>query len=758
MLRVRMPTALPIPSPRLSWAPRSVVWAGLIGVLFAAQAKAQTPQQVNQGIDRGIAYLRGQQGLNGRWEQMGDYEGGVTALALLALLSCDIPANDERMQAGLKYLETVKSDQTYVVALQTMVFSEADKKRYFTRIRDNARWLMKSRLPGGRWSYGTRNIGDGDNSNTQYALLGLQAAAEAGVEIGDDFWSECRKHWVASQTEVGSWGYRGRGASGSMTVAGIASLVITGRQLRGVQTGNVDGFPVRCNGAKEDVNLRKALDWVGRNFSVERNTGEGSTTWLYYYLYGLERAGRLSGRRFFGDHDWYREGVRFLVARQEFDGSWSVPGHPGVYRLTDTAFALLFLSKGRIPILINKLMYGIRDNWNKAPNDVNNMTVFMSKLWNRKLNWQVVDVRAASVTDLMQAPILHMSGHQAPNLSPGQKKLLRQYIDQGGVLVVDANCSLPGFDRGFRDLCKEIFPEPGAELHPLDPEHGVWTSSFNLKTLAGGWPLEGIEVGCRTGVFYSPEDLSCNWEYQDDNSIPALRLGANIISYVTGAEQLQDKLAERKVFKEGAEDEIKRNYLQVAKLRHGGDWNPAPMAVRNLAASLHDIAKVDVVRQQRDMDLLDPNLPNYPFSYMHGRTKFALNPQERENLAQYLRDGGVLFADACCGSEKFDESFRSLCSAIFPDRKLTPIPPEHELYTRDIGYDLKSVTFTRALDNKQGTPQLEGIEVDGRYVVIYSKYDIGCALERHQSSDCKGYSHDSALKIATNVVLYALKQ
>jgi hypothetical protein len=54
-------------------------------------------------------------------------------------------------------------------------------------------------------------------------------------------------------------------------------------------------------------------------------------------------------------------------------------------------------------------------------------------------------------------------------------------------------------------------------------------------------------------------------------------------------------------------------------------------------------------------------------------------------------------------------------------------------------------------------PFLEGIKLQGRWVLLYSKYDIGCALERHQSADCLGYHPDSALKIAGAAVLYALR-
>jgi hypothetical protein len=43
-------------------------------------------------------------------------------------------------------------------------------------------------------------------------------------------------------------------------------------------------------------------------------------------------------------------------------------------------------------------------------------------------------------------------------------------------------------------------------------------------------------------------------------------------------------------------------------------------------------------------------------------------------------------------------------------------------------------------------------------VVIYSKYDIGCALEKHAGPDCLGHDPDSALRLARAAVLYLLKR
>ena len=55
-------------------------------------------------------------------------------------------------------------------------------------------------------------------------------------------------------------------------------------------------------------------------------------------------------------------------------------------------------------------------------------------------------------------------------------------------------------------------------------------------------------------------------------------------------------------------------------------------------------------------------------------------------------------------------------------------------------------------------PLLEGIKIDGRYAVIYSRYDISCALENQASLACDGYEEDDAMKLAVNIVMYAMLQ
>ena len=218
---------------------------------------------------------------------------------------------------------------------------------------------------------------------------------------------------------------------------------------------------------------------MANHFQVGQNYGNGQQ-WKLYYLYGLERAGRLGGLRFFGQHDWYRLGAEELVHEQnKLSGFWQ-----GALVESDktvaTSFALLFLAKGRAPVLVNKLRHGPRGDWNNDPDDVRNIVSVVSRDWKSLLTWQVVDPAAASVADLLQAPIVFFNGHQAPEFNAMAQQNLREFVEQGGFIFADACCSSPDFDAGFKELMKKIFPEEEFKLRPLSEDHPVWRAKHLL--------------------------------------------------------------------------------------------------------------------------------------------------------------------------------------------------------------------------------------------------------------------------------------
>ena len=77
-----------------------------------------------------------------------------------------------------------------------------------------------------------------------------------------------------------------------------------------------------CGKGGYNPNLAKGIDWLANHFDVQQNFGNGQQ-WKFYYLYALERAGRLGGVRFFGQNDWYRLGAEQIVKEQKpLSGFW----------------------------------------------------------------------------------------------------------------------------------------------------------------------------------------------------------------------------------------------------------------------------------------------------------------------------------------------------------------------------------------------------------------------------------------------------
>ena len=213
-----------------------------------------------------------------------------------------------------------------------------------------------------------------------------------------------------------------------------------------------------------------------------------------------------------------------------------------------TSFALLFLAKGRAPVLINKLQHGPVGDWNNDADDVRNIVSIVSRDLKSLLSWQVVDPSVATVPELLQAPIIFFNGHKSPQFSAFAKQNLRKSVEQGGVIFAEACCGSREFDRGFRDLTIEIFPEQEHKLQLLTDEHPVWRAKHVLSSEAH--PLWGIQLGGKTAVIYSPEDLSCYWNQadrhvSDPSVVRAIKVGQNVIDYAIGGKVPPDKLSVR---------------------------------------------------------------------------------------------------------------------------------------------------------------------------------------------------------------------
>jgi len=167
----------------------------------------------------------------------------------------------------------------------------------------------------------------------------------------------------------------------------------------------------------------------------------------------MERAGLACGFKMFGRHDWYRELAEQTLKEQGKDGSWS-SYNPDV----DTAFAILFLARGRHPLMMNKLHFV--GAWANRPRDVAHLAKFTGKETERPLNWQVVQL-SGEWGDWMDSPILYLASHEAPIMDESDFAKLRSFVMAGGLLFTQADGGNKEFNQFAELLAMKLF-KPGA--------------------------------------------------------------------------------------------------------------------------------------------------------------------------------------------------------------------------------------------------------------------------------------------------------
>lgn len=366
--------------------------------------------EVDKAIDKGVAYLKTLQIADGEahaasYTPHGNHRIGSTALAILTLAACDVPRDDPSIRRALDWLLTQQPARTYDRALCLMaldkVYTPAGEHERLVRgeqarprrelTKAERRWcleiadaLVHSASSPGSWGYPStsrRSLLKFDTSNSQYAVLGMRAAANLGYRIEEGTWLGVIRHFkLVRERDPPSGAVRlvrkgeavhddGRYADtqkpvsvkaaggfrystlenakhpwGSMTCAGIACLAIARDALARMKSPKLN--------ARLEREVRELMDggwaWLEAHWGMDRHPEKPQNDWFFYYLYSLERAAVLDGVRRVGLKDWYFEGAVQLILRQGANGRWD---HGGGSDLAETCFALLFLKRATAPLV-----------------------------------------------------------------------------------------------------------------------------------------------------------------------------------------------------------------------------------------------------------------------------------------------------------------------------------------------------------------------------------------------------------------------
>ena len=191
----------------------------------------------------------------------------------------------------------------------------------------------------------------------------------------------------------------------------------------------------------------------------------------------------------------------------------------------------------------------------------------------------------------------------------------------------------------------------------------------------------------------------------------------------------------------------------IARLKYqgGGDWYSNPTSLPNLLKFIRENAGIETSEEPAVVSISSEELFNYPIVYMNGHGNVSFTDEEVSILRRYLTGGGFLFADDNYG---MDKSFRREMKKVFPDKEMILLPKDYPVFSNKFNFP----DGLPKIHEHDGYPaQALSYFNDGRMVVFYSyQSDLGDGWEDKSVHNDPDELHQSALKMGTNIVLWAL--
>jgi hypothetical protein len=766
----------------------------LIFGMILPMAHAATPQQIDKAIAKAQNCLIAQELAGGHWEpddqrigffpqgrpMQGHTWGGYTALATYALLASGMSPKDPHIVDAVGFLKKADIVGIYAVSMRLQVwllmYENTKDRVYRTLAQKDARFLLEATDAtgplAGLWGYvskdvplpagGRRKI---DHSASQMGVLGLWAAAQMGVEIPQGYWELCDRVWKQDQFPDGGWAYASRpgdGAQGpiaairpSMTAAGIATLFITEQYIHG-NNGN-------CLGNISSPSIDRGLSWITQHFDEADDP---------YTFFDIERIGVASGYKYFGTTDWFATIADKLVIAQSRDGAWgpfnglSKYNDGGNSPCVSTSFALLFLSRGGAPVMMNKLDYSVADaeekrsgNWNERPRDVFNLASWAGPQAESDLNWQIVNLRV-DPDDWHDAPILYLSGNKALAFSDADREKLRQFIEGGGLILGNADCNSVAFKESFMQLGQKLFP--AYQFRQLPHLHPILANE-SFHKFRSDPDIMGLSNGVRELMLLLPTgDPGRFWQDNftiSDHGLASFQLGFDIWLYSV------DKLGLRKKgdnYIVHPDDGQTNQTIKIGRLMIGDNPDPEPGGWKRLSAILHN----DPFRVELDVSPAKPgdDLSGYQIVHLTGTTAFTLTADQRKQLLEFTSHGGTLIIDAAGGSGPFAQSaeaeLKNLYGKDAESALAHPLRPDSPVFNLpNVPLDaINYREYAKKLLGDSTKPRICEVIVKGRIVAFFSREDLSAGLVGEQVDGIVGYTPRSATELMRNLILYSTEQ
>ncbi|MCL2641257.1 MAG: DUF4159 domain-containing protein, partial [Phycisphaerales bacterium] len=516
-----------------------VAWA-----MPAVAARPVTSDEVDAAVDKGVAWLRSQQGQNGSWDTELNWVNkqplATTSMVCGALLECGVKPYDPRLAKALDWLEKAVDDPLYQPGGDTLGFrtqtwllaNRSSGGKYAKVMKRDIDRLVAS-TPSGGYDYlctgraEYQNRRRPDNSNSQFALYGVWAGKLNNVDISEAYWKQVLGYWSASQKPDGGWPYELKDSRTRITMAaaGLASLYVCFDSIYGPHF-----VPVGAEPPKVAKGMDRALAYLDFHFANSlrdpRSYDISSDGYMmYYHLFGIQRAGLATGRKRFGGVDWYDAGARVLLDMQKADGSWEAGRNGNCTDQVWTAYALMFLARGQRPLPFVHLNWG--GSWNNRPHALPNLYMWMGQALERKFKLETVSIDNPT-QDWNDSKILLITGHTDPQMSDQQLQRLRQFSADGGVIFSISEGNSDSFCSGMSQTYRKLFPWNSLRTIPMD--HPIETIYSKLN---GRVPFSVVMDGDRVLAVHTNVDLARDWQMNQPEKTPlAFEAATNVYLFV----------------------------------------------------------------------------------------------------------------------------------------------------------------------------------------------------------------------------------
>jgi len=706
-----------------------------------------------------------------------DLYAGEDTLVVYSLLHAGEAINDSELSISNQYMRgllerlkhfDMKTDKaTYDRSLRACALAMFERNEDKAQLQLDKAWLQSSEVLGA-YNYSMPPKGADpnslrwDNSNSQYGVLGMWAAALAGEDVSPKYWADVEKHWIGCQTSDGGWAYQDGGGTATitMTCAGVTTLCVSAEQQEIIASKGKKDQHVPMTKA-----INKALDWMGKDDHLIQFGGEPG-----YALYGVERAALATGYRWFGDHDWFRELGAREIKNQGVNGSWGGDAG-GDGQAAETAFRVLFLSRGRQPLLMDKLRFD--GDWNDRPRDVSKLAMFASSQLEKPFAWGVADL-SRNWWDWLESPLLFMSTDTPPHFTDEDCTKLRSYTDAGGLLFIHNEYATKEVDQFVQSLARRLYPE--YPLVDLPPDSLFYSAQYPMKKKP---PLKAVGNGTRTFLVYSPTDITPDWVRFKPHDTrarenPDLQMGMNLFVSAAGLDNFRNRLnspwEEPCTFEPiGTVPFLRLTY--PAARGSSRIWNAEPMAFVRFGRWFQN--QTSIALDVQPTDVLDINAKQGPVAVLSGNAAYDFHKLDFKALNKYVSDGGVLLIESTGGNKDFAASVKdTLMPTAFPGITPSPMPASHPILAGTgacmdpLPRPLLKPFATRLLmkafpddkqDEREARAAIQYANV-GKGTIIISDLDITTGLLNSGTFGINGFTPAYDQSLVKNVILWALSR